>query len=178
VPRGAPLSRALRAVLLLAGVVGTAGCTGSGPAAGPVEVPPPSLAGAAVDRACRALLAELPDEVAGDAARRQVQPDTGRTAAWGDPPVVLECGVPAPERDEPPFVVNGVGFTTRDVGSATRWTTYGRTVRAAVTVPDDYSGGDVMVGLTAALGRALPVDPTSPPLVEPLADPPPTPEPS
>ena len=125
------------------------------------------MTGAEVDSACRDLVDALPDEVGDGAARRPVEPDSGRTAAWGDPPVVLECGVEAPERDEPPFVVNGVGFTTRDVGSATRWTTYGRTVLAAVTVPDAYSGGDVMVGLTDALDGALPVDPAAPSLLDP-----------
>ncbi|MFP5219605.1 MAG: DUF3515 domain-containing protein [Actinomycetes bacterium] len=169
-PRGAPLSRALAAVLLVAGA---AGCSGSDPAAGPVEVPPPPAAGSEVDTSCRALLDALPHDVGDGVARRPVEPDTGRTAAWGEPPVVVECGVEAPERDEPPFVVNGVAFTTRDVGSATRWTTYGRTVRAAVTIPDDYSGGDVVVRLTDALDRALPQDPTAPPLVDL-----PTPEPS
>ena len=135
----------------------------------------PPVTGAEVDRACRDLVDALPDDVGDAVERRPVEPDAGRTAAWGDPPVVLECGVEAPERDEPPFVVNGVAFTTRDVGSATRWTTYGRTVRAAVTVPDDYSGGDVMVGLTDALDGALPVDPAAPSLID---DPSPTPEPS
>ncbi len=75
--------------------------------------------------------------------------------------------MPAPERDEPPFVVNGVAFTTRDVGSATRWTTYGRTVRAAVTVPDGYSGAEIVLPLAGPVAAALPVDPAVPPVVPP-----------
>jgi hypothetical protein len=137
-------------------------------------VPAPPVAGAEVDAACAALLEALPEEVDPGVARRPVEPDTGRTAAWGDPPVLLECGVEPPERDEPPFVVNGVAFTTRDVGPATRWTTYGRTVLAAVTVPDEYSGAEIVLPLAAAVDAALPQDPSAPPVV----DAPPTEEPS
>jgi hypothetical protein len=132
-----------------------------------VPVPPPPAQGAEVDAACADLLAALPEEVDPGVARRPVEPDEGRAAAWGDPPVLLECGVAPPERNEPPFVVNGVAFTTRDVGPATRWTTYGRTVLAAVTVPDDYSGAEIVLELGAALDAALPQDPTAPPILDP-----------
>jgi hypothetical protein len=147
-----------------------AGCTSSD---GPVDVPIPPVGGMQVDAACAALLERLPVEVDPGVERRPVEPDAARTAAWGDPPVVLECGVRPPERDEPPFVVNGVGFTTRDVGAATRWTTYGRTVLAAVTVPDDYNGAEIILPLAEPLD-GLPADPAAPPLV-PEPDPEPTP---
>ena len=136
-------------------------------------MPEPPVGGAEVEAACAALLERLPEEVDPGVTRRAVEPAPGRTAAWGDPPVVLECGVRPPERAEPPFVVNGVGFTTRDVGSATRWTTYGRTVLAAVTVPDDYNGAEIILPLAEPLD-GLPVDPAAPPLV-PEPDPEPTP---
>jgi hypothetical protein len=145
-----------------------AACGEDGPATGPVPVPPPDAqAGPEVDAVCAALLDALPDEVDPGVERRPVEPDSGRTAAWGDPPVLLECGVAPPERNEPPFVVNGVAFTTRDVGPATRWTTAGRTVLAAVTVPDDYSGAEIMLPLATAIEATLPEDPTAPPLLDP-----------
>jgi hypothetical protein len=127
----------------------------------------PGLQGEEVDRACAALLEALPERLDPGVESRPVEPDTGRTAAWGDPAVTLECGVPAPERDEPPFGVNGVVFTTRDVGSATRWTTYGRTVRAAFQVPDSYSGAEIILEVTSAVDAALPRDPAVPDPLEP-----------
>jgi len=130
-------------------------------------VPLPGLQGDEVDRACAALLEALPEQLDPGVERRPVEPDAGRTAAWGDPPVTLECGVPAPERDEPPFAVNGVVFTTRDVGAATRWTTYGRTVRAAFEVPDDYNGAEIILEVTEAVDTALPRDPSVPDPLEP-----------
>jgi hypothetical protein len=148
-----------------------AGCTDTS-VTGPVEVPDPSVAGADVDAACAALVDALPDEVDPGVERRPVTGNDRRTAAWGDPAVTLECGVPPPERAEPPFVINRVAFTTRDVGPATRWTTYGRTVYAAITVPDDYSGVEIVLPLVEAIAAALPEDPDSPPLLDPS----PTPE--
>jgi hypothetical protein len=157
VPRRPPL----RLLVLPATALLLAGCT-----AGPVEVPPGPVEGSAVDAACRALVDTLPHEVDPGVERRDVEPASGRTAAWGDPAVTLECGVEPPERSEPPFVVNGVEFTTRDVGAATRWTTYGRTVFAAFTVPDEYGGADVMLAVAAPVDRALPDDPAVAPVTE------------
>jgi hypothetical protein len=139
-------------------------------------VPAPTASGPDVEAVCADLLAALPDEVDPGVARRPVEPDSGRTAAWGDPPVLLECGVAPPERAEPPFAVNGVAFTTRDVGSGTRWTTYGRTVTAAVTVPDGYSGAEIVLPLAVPVDRTLPPDPSAPPALDLPADP--TPEPT
>ena len=129
----------------------------------PVDVPRPPVSGAEADAACRALLDRLPDEVDPGVRRREVR-DPARTAAWGDPPVTLECGVPAPDPLDAPLVVNGTGFTVHDVGRATRWTTYGRTVRAAVTIPDRYENGvELVYPLAEPLG-GLPADPSAEPL--------------
>ena len=65
-----------------------AGCTGS-PAV-PVTVPDGHGAG------CGRLHHELPDSLDGR-DRRDTEPASARTAAWGTPPVVLRCGVPRPE---------------------------------------------------------------------------------
>jgi len=67
-----------------------ASCGGSGA----VEIDAPSMSTA--DRAaCRKLVADLPATVAGQHAR-EVSGDTGLGAAWGDPAIVLTCGVPLP----------------------------------------------------------------------------------
>lgn len=50
----------------------------------------------AESRACRAVIDDLPDTLAGQ-LRRSVTPDDALGAAWGDDePFVLTCGVPAP----------------------------------------------------------------------------------
>ena len=157
-PRGPPL----RLLVLPLAALLAAGCSGGGP----VDLEPGPVEGREVDAACEALVAALPDAVDPGVERREVSPRTGRTAAWGDPAVTLQCGVEPPERSEPPFVVNGVEFTTRDVGDATRWTTYGRTVFAAFDVPDAYSGAEIVLEVAAAVDGALPDDPATAPVTE------------
>jgi len=101
--RPVALATALLAPLLLAG------CSGA------VEVAAPDLD--AADRAaCEALVDDLPDELFGQ-ERRDVSPDSGVTAAWGDPAVVLTCGAEEPD-DFGPFArcseIDGVGWFMAD----------------------------------------------------------------
>ncbi|MBS2937388.1 DUF3515 domain-containing protein [Nocardioides sp. J2M5] len=67
----------------------------------------------AADRdACEALVADLPDSLAGE-DRRDVEPADALGAAWGDPAYVLTCGVPEPDDYEPTAecsIVKGVGW--------------------------------------------------------------------
>lgn len=66
--------------------------------------------------ACEALVADLPDTLAG-LARVDVEPADARGAAWGDPAYVLTCGVPEPSGYEPTAecnVINGVGWYVPD----------------------------------------------------------------
>jgi hypothetical protein len=60
---------------------------------------------------CRQFLAALPDEVAGQTRRHL----TGSTyaAAWGDPAIVLRCGVPLPKdfAIAPCITRNGIGWS-------------------------------------------------------------------
>jgi hypothetical protein len=60
-----------------------------------VHLDAPDLS-AADARACRDLVHDLPDTMAGH-DRREVSGDTAYGAAWGDPAIVLVCGV-----DDPP----------------------------------------------------------------------------
>ena len=127
-----------------------------------MAVPDPPLQSAEVAAACTALTAALPAEVDPSVARRPVTGDAARTAAWGDPPVSLECGVEPPERFEPPVVVNGVAWTVRDVGAGFRWTTSDRLVPVAVVVPDSYDGVEIVFPLSDAVSATLEVDPDAP----------------
>ncbi|WP_275742917.1 DUF3515 domain-containing protein [Nocardioides sp. YIM 152315] len=66
-----------------------AGCS-----AGPVEIDAPDLSSA--DAAtCRSLVDDLPETLAGQ-ERRETSGDTAYGAAWGDPAIVVTCGVAEP----------------------------------------------------------------------------------
>ena len=79
-----------RGVVASACVLLLAACGGPGP----VEIDAPSMS-AADAAACRKLVDDLPARVAGQQAR-DVSGDTHLGAAWGDPAIVLTCGVPQP----------------------------------------------------------------------------------
>ena len=168
-PAGLPLLTALPSALLAALLL--AACTSEGPEAVPrpttaVDVPVPTATATEVVAPCSALLRALPEEIGDGLRRREVTGDPLRTAAWGEPAVTLECGVPRPERAEPPVELGPnddgplVAFTTRDVGAATRFTTSQTAVTVAVTVPDVYDS-QVLVTLTGPL-RALPTPSPAP----------------
>ena len=137
------------ACLILAG-----GCTTS------VEVDPPELSGADA-AACADLVDGLPDQVA-DELRRSVEPDDRAAAAWGDPPIVLRCGVPRPggfDELSTCQITNGVAWYIPDeqiTGAAVDivMTTIGRSPDVEVRIPADYfPPADAMVDLAPALKR-------------------------
>jgi hypothetical protein len=127
------------------------------PSAGPPLAP-------ADAQACRALLDGLPDEVDPGVTRRPVEGDDGRTAAWGDPPVVLQCGVAESDRPEEPAELNGVLWSVRDIGAGYRWTTQDRVPAVAVDVPDAYENvAEVVLPLSAPVQAAIPLVTPGPP---------------
>lgn len=129
----------------------------AGCAEDPVAVPVPDLPHQDT-AACRGLLEDLPTEI-GEQSRRPVAGGEGRAAAWGDPAIVLRCGVPQP----PGFTdtstcieANGTGWyvpdevlladdETRDV----TMTAVGVRPRVEVFVPGEYRPE----GFTDAAGR-------------------------
>ena len=119
----------MAAVLLLV----LAGC------AGPVALEEPAPDEAA-RRACDAVLADLPPTVL-DQSRREAEP--GRlTAAWGDPPISLRCGVDAPPTltaTSECLEVNGVGWFAEDAEGGRLFTTIGRRAFVEVGVPRAYA---------------------------------------
>jgi hypothetical protein len=82
---------------------------------GAVAIDDPDLSPA--DRAtCEALVAELPDTLAGQ-DRVDVEPADALGAAWGDPAYVLSCGVPLPSGYQGTAecsVIQGVGWYVPD----------------------------------------------------------------
>jgi hypothetical protein len=130
------------------GALSLAGCS-----AGPVDVVDPEPTGAAASE-CRAFLRAMPEELV-DEERRDVSPDGATAAAWGDPAIVVRCGVDEPGALTPSSrcdVINDVGWFAEELDSELRFTTIGRSVHLEVTVPDDYSpAADVLVKLAEAV---------------------------
>jgi hypothetical protein len=101
---------------------------------------------------CERVVRALPAELAGQ-RRRQTRPAPTTTAAWGRPPITLVCGVaPGSARDDL-YEIDGVEWAMHDVGAARTWTTRGRAVAVAVTVPDRYDGQAELLGSLAAALR-------------------------
>ncbi len=133
----------------------------------PVALPPlpvvPPRRSAAADRFCPLLVDGLPTRLH-DLDARPVQSASAFVAAWGEPPVVLRCGVPRP----PGFVVGAQTFVVEDVtwfvqqqaGRAV-WTAVDRPVYVELSVPLRYTSGPV-VPIADAVRVALPAQPIHP----------------
>jgi Protein of unknown function (DUF3515) len=133
----------------------TSGCGGS-----TLDVETPTLTGPTA-RVCGQLVDGLPATV-DSAQRREVEPSGGPAAAWGDPPIVLRCGVPMPESfDE--FAAcqetDGVGWFIPEEqqsgdAEAITMTTIDRTVNVEVTLPPEHwPPANAMVDLAPAIKR-------------------------
>ncbi len=88
---------------------------------------------------CRSLVSSLPTTVAD---QQSTPVDSPRVAAWGDPRIVLRCGVQPPAELEPTSRcddVDGIGwFTQKRDGGGRLFTTIGRDPDVSVEVPADY----------------------------------------
>ncbi|MFC7493439.1 MULTISPECIES: DUF3515 domain-containing protein [unclassified Nocardioides] len=80
---------AARGVVVCAVAALLAGCS-----AGPVEIDAPDLSSSDAD-ACRRLVDSLPETLAGQ-ERRETTGDSAYGAAWGDPAIIVTCGVGEP----------------------------------------------------------------------------------
>lgn len=125
---------------------------------GAVSVTPPD-ADAPTVAICTDLHQALPGTLAEQPAHA-TDPDSPLTAAWGDPAILLRCGVPQPEALEPTsqvFTVNGVDWFPEELTEGYLFTTSGRSVNVEVTVPDDYAPeAGVLTELAAAVRRTVP----------------------
>jgi hypothetical protein len=130
-----------------AGVVACLTATGfllAGCGGGAVEVDAPELSGEAA-RTCTSLVDALPSTVDG-AGQRTVEPSGAPAAAWGDPAIVLRCGVAMPDEFDD-FATcqetNGVGWFIPEeqmTGAAEEitMTTIGRVVNVEVVLPSEH----------------------------------------
>lgn len=159
----------LPVVLIVGLVIGLSGTSDSGgahpsPADGAplpaltLAAPPPN---AATEAPCVRVLSALPVQL-GTLAPRIVHPtpDSPFVVAWGDPAVVLRCGVDRPAKLQPGSadfvpVVNGVAFLETDVASGTVYTSIDRAAYIEVTLPKSLGAGPLPV-LATAIAKALP----------------------
>jgi hypothetical protein len=121
----------------------------------PLEVPPVTPE---ADAACPTLMPLLPLELQ-DQPSRRVRSDSPFAYAWGEPAVVLICGVEPPAGYVPgasAIQINGVQWyvDTSDPES-TVWTTVDRPVHVQVTLPSSVDSAPV-TALTTPIAQALP----------------------
>jgi hypothetical protein len=121
----------------------------------PVDVPPVTPE---ADASCPALMKTLPLELSGEQSRR-VKSDTPFAYAWGDPPVVLVCGVDRPAGyvvGASAIQINGVQFyVDTDDPDTTVWTTVDRPVYVQISLPSSVDSAPV-TALTPQIAQALP----------------------
>lgn len=104
------------------------------------------------------MLGDLPKTVGGQQRRLVVDSVAG---AWGDPSIVLRCGVPKPDAltstsrcDE----VDGVGWFAEKQSDGYLFTTIGRRHNASLEVPADYApASEALADIADTVARHLPV---------------------
>ncbi|MHC3471885.1 DUF3515 domain-containing protein [Streptomyces sp. 7R007] len=145
----------LPALALLITAVGCSSADDSASAA----VPSP---GAKVTGLCRNLDKALPSGVDGQ-DRRDPTPASALTAGWGNPAIILRCGVARPAEMGDPEAdgveVNGVGWLLqKQKDGSFRFTTTLREAYVEVTIPEDRTGGGMapLVDLAPAIKKAIP----------------------
>ncbi|WP_063784271.1 DUF3515 domain-containing protein [Streptomyces sp. SBT349] len=154
-----------RALPAVSALLALAAC-GAGPSAPDVAVPSPE--GEAAD-ACRALAGELPERMDG-AERGELDEDSPFAAVWGDPAIVLRCGVERPGPLTPGsdaydplgaevVGVNRVNWLLEEQDGGVRFTTAEREVFVEVTVPDAYAPEvNPLLDIVDAIERRIPAD--------------------
>jgi hypothetical protein len=139
-----------RHVLIGGGLLLTILLTGC---AGSVDVDDyPTTPGTEVD--CKALFADAPRRVA-DQERLDVPDQVA--AAWGDPAIIVRCGVEKPDALKPSsrcFDVNGVGWLAETTADGYLFTTIGRRFHVSVEVPKAYDpAADALADLASSVKK-------------------------
>lgn len=120
----------------------------------PVDPPPPL--GEAAQKACQELISALPTTL-GDRPARPVQSSSPYVAAWGEPPIVLRCGVARPAGFLPTsevFEIGGVRWFPVERGASTVWTVVDRSVFVEVTAPTAQAS-DPVARLSTSVSRSI-----------------------
>ncbi|MFE9253440.1 DUF3515 domain-containing protein [Streptomyces sp. NPDC007088] len=139
----------------LCAAVGCSSTNGTAKAA----VPSPGTAATAL---CRKLDDQLPDKVNG-LSRNDPEPQSELTAGWGDPAIILRCGVPRPAEMNDPDAdgaeVDGVGWNVFEKGDGSyRVTTVLRAAYVEVSIPKSRvkDGLAPLTDLAGPISRTIP----------------------
>ena len=147
-------------VAVVAIIVGArlAGTSAVGPV-GPLAVPGTDQPGAA-SASCKDLMSALP-ETLGGAERRTLAAPVDGVAAWGEPAVILRCGVPTPAELTCSASLQGVDtvdwLQLQGSGDST-YLAADRPVRVALTLPDG-SGTAAIQEISRVVAGTIPERP-------------------
>jgi hypothetical protein len=102
------------------------------------------------------MITRLPDRL-GNLNRRPVSGGSALNAAYGEPPVTVTCGGPAPAvpTGSQYFAINGVCWYAQESADAAVWSLQGREVPLVVIMPNRYTGQD-LVDLAAPITATIP----------------------
>jgi Protein of unknown function (DUF3515) len=143
------------ALTALGGVLAFLAVRANGPVR--IAVPQPS---ADVTAICGQLASRLPETLDGR-SRRPTTPESDLVRAWGDPPVVLFCGVERPTALTPTSqltTVNGLDWLPADEDGQWRFTVVGRVAYVELVVPKrDGTPTDLLVELADPIKEADPL---------------------
>ena len=154
-------SRSPAVALVAAGVcLALSGCSRGVP----VAPPEPQPSGSAYF-ACANLKADLPEQVLGNNTTATT-PWSSLTTAWGDPAIVLRCGVPAPAALTPTsqlITIDGVAWFPEQLERGYLFTTYGLSLNVEVSVPSAYAPeADALTEISRSIAESIPAASPSP----------------
>jgi hypothetical protein len=77
--------------------------------------------------------------------------------AWGEPPIIARCGLPAigPTTD-PCLDVSGIDWVAHQLSDGVRFTTYGRSPAIEILVPSAYQPEPLLLPAFRAAASAIP----------------------
>lgn len=127
--------------------------------AGSVAVAPPAPTSPTAAADCAKLHGRIPSTVVG-AARVLTTPRSELTAAWGDPAITFQCGVGraaglAPDSEL--ITVNGVDWLPEQHSGGYLFTSVGRAVNIAMSVPHKYAPEtSALADVSTAISQEIP----------------------
>lgn len=152
------------AAVFLANGASEPGLSSSSPAVlPPVTVAAPQSSDARTVSTCANVISALPLVLSGQNLRRTVSdPPSPSIVAWGDPAIVLRCGVSRPADLKPnsgaQYVTGGVRtgpyYDVTQHGDANVWTTVDRAVYIEITVPVTYNSAP-LTPISQAIAKVL-----------------------
>ncbi|HET6665709.1 MAG TPA: DUF3515 family protein [Intrasporangium sp.] len=84
-------------------------------------------------------------------------PAHASVSAWGDPPIIARCGLPAPAPTaDSCVVVDGVDWVVRELTDGTAAVTFGREPAIEVLVPQEHGPVPLLLPAFGGAARSLP----------------------